>query len=516
MAARATPRTHEERAARPPLRRSGELDALVVGSGPNGLAAAIVIARAGYSVTVLEAEPTLGGGARTEALELVAGTELHHDLCSAVHPMGVASPFFRTLDLESLGVEFRFPEVSFAQPLDGGRAGIAYRSLERTVERLGRDGRRWRSLIAPLTRHADTVVELALGDHRSVPPQALRHPLASAAFAWAMLEQGTRLWNARFRTEEARALFTGAAAHAIVRMPSFAASATGLLITALGHEPYGWALPVGGSGAISRALAEELRRLGGTIELSTRVRSEADLPPARVTLFDTSADQVLEILEPRFARAPAGSRARRWADTIRRSGRNNAAAKVDFVLSGPVPWADPHVGLAATVHLGGTRAEMAAAEAAVSAGRHAERPVGLVSDPTITDPDRERDGLRPLWTYAHVPFGSTRDVTEDVTRQIERFAPGFRDVVVASRCIPAAEIPTRNANFLGGDIAAGRVSLLRMLARPTASIDPYRLPFDGMWLCSAAAAPGPGVHGMAGRHAATRALRRLERGAGAR
>ncbi|MFI2102781.1 phytoene desaturase family protein [Isoptericola sp. NPDC019693] len=501
------------------------LDAVVVGSGPNGLAAAVTLARAGLSVTVLEANATVGGGARTlgpgdehgDGGDPLAGLPagVVHDLCSAVHPMAWASPFFRAFDLRAHGVELRTPEVSYAQPLPGGRAAIAYRDLGRTAERLGPDGAAWRSLLGPLAEQWEAVVALGMGAHRSVPPGVLdaADPLRAGAsavrFALALLEQGTRAWDGRF-SGDGGALLTGVAAHTITPLPSLSAAGTSLLLGALAHATPGrdgrfdggWAIPRGGSGAIVAALVADLEAHGGTVVTGHRVRTAADLPAARAVLFDTTPRTLLGVLGP--AVAPG---LRRALGAFR---HGNAAAKVDYVLSGPVPWADPEVGRAGTVHVGGTRAEMAAAENAVAAGRHAERPVCLVSDPTVVDPSRRVVAgdaeLRPLWTYTHVPAGSDVDVTGTVTAQIERFAPGFRDVVVASRAIPAAAMAEHNQNYAGGDISAGAATMWQILARPTLRANPYRVA-GGVYLCSASTPPGPGVHGMGGWHAARRALR---------
>ncbi len=476
-----------------------QFDVVVVGSGPNGLAAAVTTARAGLSVLVLEEQPTIGGGARTLDLGIVDG--MVHDLCSAVHPMALASPFLLEFDLQARGVQLRVPELSYAQPLDGGRAGLAWHDLDRTVEGLGADGRAWRRLLGPLAEHSDVVVDVAMGDKRSIPPRAVNSPgnvLAAAGFGLGVLSQGTRLWNHAFSGDVAPALLTGVAAHAIAPVPGLAPAGAALLLACLAHS-WGWPVPVGGSQSIVDALVADLQAHGGQVRTNSAARSWREIPEARAYLLDTTPRTAAKIWGDRLpARAHRALLQFRYGD---------AAAKVDFALSGPVPWRAEHVGQAGTVHVCGTRADMAEAEAAVADGRHAERPMVLLSDPTTCDPTRRVDGMRPLWTYAHVPHGSDVDVTEAITAQIERFAPGFRDVVVGSRCIPAAEMSQHNANYIGGDIAAGAVTMPRMTLGPRRSWNPYAIGVPGVYLCSASVPPGPGVHGMVGWFAAQRALR---------
>ncbi|UFU03550.1 NAD(P)/FAD-dependent oxidoreductase [Ruania suaedae] len=472
-------------------------DVVVIGSGPNGLTAAVTMARAGLEVIVLEAQAVAGGGART--LDSPQADGLREDICSAVHPQALASPAFGEFDFAARGVELIAPEVSYAQPLDDGRAAIAYRSLERTVAELGPDGPAWQHFFAPLVENAGLLTELALGDRRHVPAGlgSVRGLRALAAAGLRVLEQATPAWNLRFSSDLGPALLTGVAAHAIAPLPSPAASGTAMMLATQAHT-VGWPIPVGGSGSLTAALIADLEAHGGRVVTDAEVRSWTDLPRARAYLADTSPAGLVQIWGERMR--PSVRRA------LERFRYGDAAAKVDYVLSGPVPWADPRVGEAATVHVGGTREQMAAAENEVASGRMPQRPMALFSDPAIADPGRIVGGLRPGWAYAHVPAGHPGDITEALTAQIERFAPGFRDVVVSARCTPASQMSVHNANYIGGDIASGALSTWGLLARPRLAWDPYRVSIPGVYLCSQSTPPAPGVHGMSGWHAARRAL----------
>jgi phytoene dehydrogenase-like protein len=466
------------------------VDAVVVGSGPNGLAAAVTLARAGLSVRVFEREETIGGGARTMELTLPG---FHHDVCSAVHPMALASGFFRNFRLQDR-IELRLPEISYGHPLDGGRAGIAYRDIERTAASLGRDGDAWRSLMGPLAEHADAVARFAGSPILRIP----RNPITVARFGLRALEQGLPTWNLRFRERVAPAMLTGVAAHSIRTMPSLATAGAGLSLGAYAHGR-GWPIPVGGSQAIVDAMADDLRAHGGEIVTGTAVDDIAEVSGATAVLFDTSARGLLRIAGDRL---PDG-----YVRRVESFRYGNAVAKVDFALSGPVPWTNAELRKAGTLHVGGNREEIAAAEAEVAAGRHSERPYVLLAQPSILDVGRAPDGGHVLWAYTHVPKGSTLDQTETITRQIERFAPGFRDLILASSSKTAEDMENQNPNYVAGDIAAGEASMRQLIARPILSLDPWRTPARGVYLASSSTPPGPGVHGLAGWYAARSALK---------
>jgi phytoene dehydrogenase-like protein len=465
-------------------------DVAVVGSGPNGLAAAAVMARAGLSVEVFEAAGTIGGGTRTAEL---MQPEHFHDICSAVHPMALASPFFRAFEL-ARRVDLVVPELSFGSPLDGGRAALAYRSLDRTAEVLGRDGDAYRKLMGPLVRRIHGVMDLTQHQLLRFPGD----PVAAVLFGLRTLEQGSPLWNVRFREVLAPALLSGVAAHAVSRLPSLAAAGAGLMLTALGHAD-GWPVPVGGSASIAAALAEDIKARGGVIHTGTPVESLKEVGTARATLLDIAPQGLLKI-----AGAALPDRYRRSLESFR---YGNGSCKVDFILSAPVPWAAGVLADAGTVHVGGTRAELAYAENEVSAGRHPDRPYVLVAQPSPFDNGRAPAGRQILWTYCHVPAGSTRDMGEAVTAQLERFAPGFRDVVVQAHVTTAAELAQYNRNYIGGDFSAGVMDVRGLLKRPVVSPVPWRTPLRGVYLCSSSTPPGPGVTGMPGYHAAKHALK---------
>ncbi|WP_328545146.1 NAD(P)/FAD-dependent oxidoreductase [Streptomyces europaeiscabiei] len=468
--------------------------AVVVGSGPNGLAAAVFLAREGIEVTVLEAADTIGGGTRTS--ELTPG--LLHDHCSATHPMAVGSPFLRSLDLGRHGLTWCLPDIDCVHPLDSGEAGVLHRSVEETADGLGGvDGRRWRRMFGPLTNGYDALAEDLMRPLTHVP----RHPLRLAAFGpQALLPAAAvaRLWRSR----TARALFAGVAAHAFRPFHRPASAAVGLTIIAAGHR-HGWPVAAGGSRAISDALAAQLTEFGGRIETGVRVRSPADLPPADVVLFDLVPRTVADILGDRL---PG-----RVARAYRRYRHGPGAFKVDFAVEGGVPWTSEAARRAGTVHLGGTFEEVAGTERTIHAGRMPERPFVLVGQQYLADPSRSKGDLHPVWTYAHVPHGFDGDATEAIVGQIERFAPGFRERVLGMAVRPPAAFEDYNPNYVGGDIVTGANTALQLAMRPRVALDPYRTGVPGMYICSAASPPGAGAHGMCGANAAASALRHLGR-----
>jgi phytoene dehydrogenase-like protein len=470
--------------------------ATVVGGGPNGLAAAVALAREGVRVTVLEAADEAGGGARSGE-SLLPG--LLQDHCAAFHPMAAGSPFLNSLRLDRYGLSWRWAEIDCAHPLDGGDAGLLYRSVDDTAAGLGGgrggDGARWRLVFG---RPAATYDKLA-GDIMGPLLRPPGHPLTLARFGLPTLLSGSAFAR-MFRTRKGRALFGGVAAHAFRPLHYPLTSAIGAGIITAGHRR-GWPVAAGGSGSITAALAALLGDLGGKIETGVLIRSAAGLPPADVTLFDLAPEAVAGVLGD--ALPPRVSRA------FRRFRRAPGAFKVDFAVEGGVPWANPDVGRAGTVHLGGDLAEIAATERAVNAGRMPERPFVLVGQQYLADPQRSAGDIHPVYSYAHVPHGYAGDATEAIIGQIERFAPGFRGRIVARLSYGPASFATGNPNFAGGDIVTGAKDTRQLLFGPRVSMSPYSLGIPGMYLCSAATPPGPGVHGMCGANAAADALHYL-------
>jgi phytoene dehydrogenase-like protein len=467
-------------------------DAIVVGSGPNGLAAAIVIARTGRRVLVLEAADTIGGGCRSAEL-----TEpgFVHDVCSAVHPFAVCSPVFRSMPLEQHGLEWISPPAMLAHPLDDGHAVMVSRSIDQTATALGADGDAYRRAFGPLVADWPRLESSVLG-----PLRVPSHPFALARFGLQALQSAHRFASRTFGQEGTRAMFAGIAAHSMLTLDTPLTAGVGLVLGAMAHVA-GWVIPRGGAQAIANAMAAHLQSLGGEIVTGTPVRSIDELPPARAVLCDLSPLPLLRIAGHRFP--PSYRRA------LERYRYATGVFKVDWALEAPIPWRNPACALAGTVHLGGTMAEIAASEREAWDGRHAERPFVLLSQPTLFDPSRAPAGKHVAWTYCHVPHGSTADMLPRLEQQIERFAPGFRDRVIARHCMTAVDVERRNANYVGGDIGAGVTDLRQFFTRPTWRT--YSTPVRGLYLCSASTPPGVGVHGMCGYYAAQRALREVLR-----
>lgn len=469
-----------------------QLDAVVVGAGPNGLAAAVAIARAGYSVAVFEAADTIGGGARSGELTVPG---LVHDLCSASHPFGVASPFLSALPLEQHGLEWVWADVDLAHPLDDGTAAFAYRDFDRTCDGLGEDGPRWRSVFGPLLSTFDALTGDIMGPILRWPD----HPVSMARFGLRAAMPATAIGR-RFRTERARALWMGNAAHLYHRLDRPLSSSVGVMLTLAGHA-HGWPVPRGGSAAITAALASLLESHGGTVTTGMHVRSLEELPSSRVVILDVAPGAAVELLGDRLPT--------RRQRALRRFRHGPAAFKVDFAIRNGVPWTAEKVGSAGFVHLGGSAADIASGEAATVRGDMSQRPFVLVGQQHVADPGRAHDDLVPIYAYSHVPAGWSGDGESIIIDQIERFAPGFRERIVATSVQRPADLQRDNPNLVDGDIVGGSNDPMQLLARPRLARDPYSTGAPGVFLCSASTPPGAGVHGMNGYHAATRALRLL-------
>ncbi|HKS79029.1 MAG TPA: NAD(P)/FAD-dependent oxidoreductase [Gaiellaceae bacterium] len=468
-------------------------DAVVVGAGPNGLAAAIEMACAGLSVRVLEAADTVGGGARSAELTLPGFV---HDVCSAIHPLGIASPFFRSLPLADHGLEWVEPPAALAHPFDDGGAALLARSPDAAMPTLGEDDERWRRLFAPLVRDPESLLDEILA-----PLHVPAHPLTLARFGLRALLPATTVARRSFRGARARGLFAGLAAHSMLPLERPASAAFGLMLGLLGHA-VGWPFPRGGSQALSDALASYLRSLGGEIETGRRVESLAELGETRLVVLDVTPRGLLELAGDRLPD--------RYRRRLERYRYGPGVFKLDWALAGPIPWRADECSRAATVHLGATLEEIAASEAAPAQNRSAERPYVLLAQQSLFDPTRAPDGQHTAWAYCHVPNGSSVDMTERVESQVERFAPGFRERILARSALGPADLERSNPNHVGGDINGGLADLRQLLTRPVARWSPYSTPLPGVFLCSASTPPGGGVHGMCGFHAARAALRSIQ------
>lgn len=460
-------------------------EAVVVGAGPNGLTGALVLARAGWKVRVLEADDRPGGGVRTEELTLPG---FAHDVCSAVHPMGLASPAFADVT-----VEWVQPDAPLAHPLDGGRATIVERSVDATADSLGADGAAYRKLMRRIAEGSPSIVGAVLGG-RHVP----RPTVALTDYGSVGVRSAVGLAKSRFDGEPAQALLGGLGAHSILPLDTKLTAGVALLLGLLAHS-VGWPVARGGSEAIAVSLVAELEAAGAEIVTGTRVTSLGELPAADAVLLDLTPAQVLVVGGDRLPK--------RYRRALRRYRYGPGVCKVDWALSEPIPWQAPEVRRAGTVHVGGTLAEIAAAEAAPHEGRHAEQPFVLLAQPTLADPTRAPEDKHVGWAYCHVPSGSDVDCTEAIEAQVERFAPGFRDVILARHVLSAAQVEARDPNRVGGDITGGVSDFRQLLVRPTLSPEPWATPVEGLYLCSSATPPGGGVHGMCGWHAAHAVLR---------
>ena len=470
---------------------SNRYDAVVVGSGPNGLAAAITLARAGYSVLVLEANSTIGGGARSAELTL---PRFVHDVCSAVHPLAAGSPFFKSLPLERFGLHWIQPEIPLAHPFDDGTAACLYRDVDFTADSLGQDKRNYCKLMKPLVRDWEKLSAEFLQPMLHLP----RHPIALAKFGMRVLCPTTLLANLFFKSKPARALFAGVAAHSFLPLESPLSSAFGFVLGSAGHA-VGWPIPSRGSQTISNALAAYLQELGGEIETNCKIDNLEQLAEARAVLFDTSVWN--------FVRIAGNQLPDPYRQRMQKFRHAPGIFKIDYALSAAIPWRSDKCRRAGTIHLGGTLEEIAAAERDIAHGKLPERPFVLVAQQSLFDETRAPHGQHTLWAYAHVPFDCNVDVSEKIEAQIERFAPGFRGCILARHKTGATELEKSNPNLAGGDISGGAANLWQLIARPVFSQTPYRTPLRGVYLCSSSTPPGGGVHGMCGYHAARAALR---------
>ena len=466
-----------------------DYDAVVVGSGPNGLASAITLQQQGLAVLLMEGKNTIGGGLRTEELTLPG---FQHDVCSAVHPMAAASPFFETLPLQNYGLEYIYPELAAAHPFDNGTTAILQKSVEKTALLLRDDKGAYLKLIRPLVKSWPVIAADVLG-----PLHFPKHPLDMAAFGLNALLPATQLAK-RFKTPEAKGLFAGMAAHSIQPLSNTATSAIALVLMANGHLK-GWPVPKGGSKNIAGALAAYFTTIGGHIETNTYIKSLNELPSAKAVLFDVTPKQLLTIAGHKF------SNIYKWQ--LERYRYGMGVFKVDWALDDAIPFTAKEAGNASTIHIGGTLEEIVASEGATAKGHHPDKPFVLLTQPSAFDTTRAPEGKHVAWAYCHVPNGSTKNMTENIEQQIERFAPGFRERIIGRHTIDTKQLESYNPNYIGGDINGGVIDLGQLFTRPTLRRSPYRTSAKGIYICSSSTPPGGGVHGMCGYHAGKRALK---------
>ncbi|HZX57179.1 MAG TPA: NAD(P)/FAD-dependent oxidoreductase [Mucilaginibacter sp.] len=466
-----------------------DYDAVVVGSGPNGLAAAILMQQNGLSVLLIEGKETIGGGMRSAELTLPGFT---HDICSAIHPLGAASPYFQTLPLSEYGLEYIYPEIAAAHPFDNGNAAALKQSIEETAAQFGNDAEAYKNLLEPIVKNWPSIAPDVLG-----PLHFPKHPLAMAGFGLVGLRSATSVAG-RFKTEEAKGFFAGMAAHAILPLTKLDTAAAALVMLTTGHLK-GWPLPKGGSQKIADALASYFVSLGGKIETNTYIQSLEQLPSAHAILFDITPKQLLQIAGHKF------SGLYKWQ--LERYRYGLGVFKVDWALDGPIPFIAEECRRAGTVHIGNTLSEIAATEQQTWGGVHPDKPFVLLTQQSLFDSSRAPEGKHTGWAYCHVPGGSTVDMTNAIEKQVERFAPGFKDLILAKHIMNTAQVEEYNPNYIGGDINGGAIDLGQLFTRPALRWSPYKTSAKGMYICSSSTPPGGGVHGMCGYYAAKRSLK---------